>query len=67
MSFLRFSSFIAFLFLLPVSVLPQGIGIGQWRTHLPYQQVIDVEIADDLVYAATPYELMVYNTQNNKH
>lgn len=66
MSFLRFSSFIAFLFLLPVSVLPQGIGIGQWRTHLPYQQVIDVEIADDLVYAATPYELMVYNTQNNK-
>lgn len=50
----------------PFSSFSQGIGIGQWRTHLPYQRVIDVEIADQLVYAATPYELIVYNTVDNR-
>ncbi|MDY0369680.1 MAG: two-component regulator propeller domain-containing protein [Bacteroidales bacterium] len=56
-----FLSFISFSF----SGQAQGIGIGQWRTHMPYQHVIDVEIADQLIYAATPYELMIYNTEDN--
>lgn len=44
----------------------QGVGIGQWRTHLPYQRVIDVEIAGDKVYAATPYDLFVYDKTDNR-
>jgi streptogramin lyase len=47
------------------SLLAQGIMIGEWRTHLPYQRVIDVEVVGQEVYAATPYELFIYNKQDN--
>jgi streptogramin lyase len=47
------------------SLMAQSVKIGDWRTHLPYQKVIDVQIVDHLVYAATPYDLFVYNTQDN--
>lgn len=43
----------------------QPVGIGQWRTHLPYQHVIDVELADNKVYAATPNDLFVYDRTDN--
>ncbi|NOU47795.1 MAG: hypothetical protein HOO86_12135 [Bacteroidales bacterium] len=43
----------------------QGIGIGEWRTHLPYQQVIDVEVVGDKTYAATPFDLFIYNHTDN--
>ena len=46
-------------------VAQEGVGIGQWRTHMPYQQVIDVEILDNKVYAATDYELFVYDKDDN--
>lgn len=39
--------------------------IGQWRTHLPFQQVIDVEVAGEETFAATPFEIFVYNNQDN--
>ena len=48
-----------------IGVQSQGIGIGQWRTHLPYQRVIDVELAGSQVYAATPYDLFVYDKADN--
>ncbi len=48
-----------------VSSSAQGIPIGEWRTHLPYQQVIDVEVVGDKTYAATPNDLFVYNTTDN--
>ena len=44
----------------------QKIGIGEWRTHLPYNKVIDVAITGDVVFAATEYSLFTYNTQNNE-
>ncbi len=47
------------------SVYSQGIGIGEWRTHLPYQQVIDLDVAGSITYAATPYDLFEYNTTDN--
>ncbi len=43
----------------------EGVGIGQWRTHMPYQQVIDVETFGSKVYAATPYELFTYDRDDN--
>jgi len=43
----------------------QEIAIGEWRTHLPYEQVIDVAVADNLVFAATPYSMFTYNTGDN--
>jgi streptogramin lyase len=46
-------------------VVAQGLMIGEWRTHLPYQRVLDVEVVGEEVYAATPYELIIYNEQDN--
>ncbi len=42
-----------------------GVGIGNWRTHLPYQRVIDVEPVGNKVYAATQFELFYYDTEDN--
>lgn len=42
-----------------------GIGIGNWRTHMPYQSVIGVEELGSKVYAATPYELFTYDKEDN--
>ena len=44
-----------------------GVGIGQWRTHLPYQKVIAVEPVGEKVYAATAYELFYYDKQDNSN
>ncbi len=43
----------------------QSIPIGDWRTHLPYDKVIDVAVAGDLVFAATEYSMFTYNTMDN--
>ena len=43
-----------------------NIGIGQWRTHLPYNEVIDVAVTPGLIYAATPYSLFTYRLQDNR-
>ena len=54
------------LFLFCIDYLvAQPVGIGQWRTHLPYQHVIDVELAGNRVYAATPNDLFVYDRTDN--
>lgn len=58
-----------FLFLgslLGISCMAQdGIGIGNWRTHMPYQNVIGVEELGSKVYAATPFELFTYDKEDN--
>lgn len=48
-----------------VASAQEGVGIGKWRTHMPYQDVIDVEILGSKVYAATPYELFSYDRDDN--
>jgi len=53
-----FSLLISFMSL---GLYAQDIGIGEWRDHLPYQTVISVAPAGNLVYAATPYSLFYYN------
>lgn len=42
-----------------------GVSIGNWRTHLPYHKVIDVEPVGNKIYAATEYELFYYDTEDN--
>ena len=42
-----------------------GVSIGNWRTHMPYQNVIGVEKLGSKVYAATNYELFTYDTDDN--
>ncbi|MCF8236227.1 MAG: T9SS type A sorting domain-containing protein [Bacteroidales bacterium] len=43
----------------------QGVGIGQWRDHLPYGKTIAVAVVDEKVYCATPYSLFYYNKSDN--
>lgn len=42
-----------------------GLPIGSWRTHLPFQKVIDVEVFGQKIYAATEYELFYYDQEDN--
>ena len=56
-----------FLFSFTVSqqLSAQEIAIGDWRTHLPYDQIIDVAVTGELVFAASPYSMFTYNTGDN--
>jgi hypothetical protein len=42
----------------------QGVAIGQWREHLPYNSVVSVVDQGSIVYAATPYSLFMYNKED---
>jgi hypothetical protein len=57
--------FLLFFGFLP-SVLKAQTGIGQWRTHLPYNEVKDVAVTPGLIYAATPYSLFTYRVKDDK-
>ena len=47
-------------------IFAQATPIGEWKTHLPYDKVIDVAVAGDLVFAATPYNMFTYNLLDNR-
>ncbi|MDR0970059.1 MAG: hypothetical protein LBM67_05935 [Lentimicrobiaceae bacterium] len=53
-------------FLLLSSIIcAQGVAIGEWRTHLPYQRVIDIDVVGSKIYAATPYTVFYYDKEDN--
>lgn len=54
--------FIFFLWALASS--GQGVGIGQWRDLLPYDNTIAVSKIGDRVYCATPYSLFYYDQED---
>lgn len=56
---------LVFLLYGPAFTPAQGIAIGQWRDHLPYNHVISVADAGDRIYAATPYNLFYYQKSDN--
>lgn len=64
-TFSRNFSIFLISFLIYQTSVAQGVGIGEWRTHLPYQQVIDLEVIGDKTYAATPYDLFIYDHTDN--
>ena len=41
------------------------VPIGHWTTHAPGAKVINVEKMHEKVFAATPYEIIYYNTGDN--
>ena len=45
--------------------LQSQIGMGQWRTHLPYQYASLVETADDRVFCSTTGGLFYYGLEDN--
>ena len=66
MKYLKFFTLIIASWLFSANLFAQdGVSIGNWRTHLPYQKVIAVEPVGNKIYAATEYELFYYDTQDN--
>ena len=66
MKYLKIFTLLIAAWLVPMLTFAQdGVSIGNWRTHLPYQKVIDVEPIGHKIYAATPFELFYYDTQDN--
>ncbi len=63
---IKYALLLSFIILATNYIFSQIPAIGEWRTHMPYNLVIDVAIADDIVYAATPYNLFTYNTVDNR-
>lgn len=55
---------ISLLLFLTQTAFSQGVGIGKWREHLPYHQVIHVAETGSLIYAATPYSIFSYNKED---
>jgi len=52
-------------FITSLAIAQDGVSIGHWRTHLPYQKVIAVETVGEKIFAATNYELFYYDTEDN--
>ena len=66
MKYLKIFTLIIASWLFPANLIAQdGVSIGNWRTHLPYQKVIGVEPVGNKIYAATQYELFYYDTEDN--
>jgi hypothetical protein len=47
------------------SVFSQGVAIGDWRDHLPYNNCISVTEGNNIVYCATQHAVFSYNTTDN--
>ena len=55
-----------FLFcLLFLKIFPQGIAIGEWRDHLPYNSCVSITEGDGIIYCATKYAVFSYNESDN--
>lgn len=53
------------LFLITFTTCYAQTGIHQWMTHAPAMKVIGVDIIQEKIFAATPYEIFYYNTNDN--
>lgn len=57
---------IALLLISGLFTTAQPTALGEWKTHLPYNQVIDVAVASNKVFAATPYSMFTYSLNDNR-
>ena len=62
---LKIFAFIVAMLVCSAITAQEGVGIGNWRTHMPYQNVISVDVLGSKVFAATGYELFTYDKEDN--
>jgi hypothetical protein len=64
---MRLSAFILTIFLIIASnkSFSQGVAVGQWRDHLPYNRCNSVTEAKEKIYASTPYSVFYYDKEDN--
>ena len=53
------------LLLLTLSTSLAQVSINDWETHTSGMKVISVDVMHERIYAATPYEVYYYNTNDN--
>ena len=56
---------LALAILLITNIFCAAQSIGEWTTHTPGMKVISVDIMQNKVFAATPYDIFYYNTDDN--
>ncbi len=54
-----------FLTILSSALITNAQKIGEWTAHTPGMKVISVDVMRDNVFAATPYDIFYYNTNDN--
>lgn len=54
-----------FIFCAAGNVFSQGIGIGEWRAHLPWNSCVSVTEGDGMVYCATKYAVFSFDKSDN--
>lgn len=62
--FIKISLYIVVLFLAH-PLFSQGVAIGEWRDHLPYNSSISITEGDGMVYCATKYSVFSYDKEDN--
>ena len=48
-----------------VKIYPQGIAIGEWRDHLPYNNCVSITEGDGIIYCATKYSVFSFDKSDN--
>lgn len=64
---LNHTFYLAVLFILTISPLTsnaQGIGIGEFRDHVPFNNIVDIVVRGKVVYATSPYAIFSYNYED---
>jgi hypothetical protein len=56
---------LVFIFCVTANVFSQGIGIGEWRAHLPWNSCISVTEGDGIVYCATKFAVFSFDKNDN--
>jgi len=54
-----------FAILLTFNILSNAQQIGGWITHTPGMKVTNVDVMHEKIYAATPYDVFYFNTNDN--
>jgi ligand-binding sensor domain-containing protein len=61
--------YFALIFLLSFNFLISAqdlFSVGTWRDHLPYAKINEVVILDDIYYAASPYSIISFDSNDNE-
>lgn len=54
-----------FLALISFNFIGNAQKIGEWTTHTPGMKVISVDVMHNNIFAATPFDIFYYNTNDN--
>ena len=57
--------FLLFYVIIITGIICKAQKIGEWTAHTPGMKVISVDVMNNKIFAATPYDIFYYNTVDN--